>query len=143
MRTTSMHRTLAISVFSCMVTSAAAAQRSGASKTATRPDSRHLATCTVNSSDAWVKRQVVWFDESKHDWSNDSLRTALLAAAGLEASLKAPVQNGVRVDGQAHKFGPTADAVTQDLMKLAATRGSTWPTRSVVGPTGTHAVYLL
>jgi hypothetical protein len=138
-----MHRALVISIFSCIVTSAAAAQRSGANKTATRPDSRHLATCTVNSSDAWVKRQVVWFDESKHDWSNDSLRATLLAAAGLEASLKAPVQNGVRVDGQAHKFGPTADAVTQDLMKLAATRGSTWPTRSVVGPTGTHAVYLL
>jgi len=143
MRATSVHRALAIGFLSCMVTSAASAQRSGASKSATRPDSRRTVACTVNSSDAWVKRQAVWFDESKHDWSNDSLRTALLAAAGLQAPLKAPVQNGVRVDGQAHTFGPTADALTQDLMKLAATRGSTWPTRSVVGPTGTHAVYLL
>jgi len=138
-----MHRALAIGLFSCMVTSAAAAQGSDPSKIARRPDSRRMAACTVNPSDAWVKRQMVWFDESKHDWSNDSLRVALLAAAGLEAPLKAPVQNGVRVDGQTHKFGPAADAVTQELLKLAATRGSTWPTRSVVGPTGTHAVYLL
>jgi len=138
-----MRRALAISVFSCMVASAAAAQGSDPSKITRRPDSRRMVGCAVNPGDAWVKRQVVWFDESKHDWSNDSLRTALLAAAGLQAPLKAPVQNGVRVDGQAHTFGPTADAVTRDLMKLAATRGSTWPTRSVVGPTGTHAVYLL
>jgi hypothetical protein len=138
-----MHRALAIFFLSCSLTSTATAQRSGASKTATRPDSRRLAACTVNATDAWVKRQLLWFDESKHDWSNDSLRTALLAATGLEAPLKAPVQNGVRFDGQAHKFGPTADAVTAELVKLAATRGSTWPTRSVVGPTGTHAVYLL
>src|SRR5262249_43043493 len=117
-RTTSMYRALAISVLSCMVTSAAAAQGSDPSKITRRPDSRRMAACAVNPGDAWVKRQVVWFDESKHDWTNDSLRTALLAATGLQAPLKAPVQNGVRVDGQAHTFGPTADAVTQDLMKL-------------------------
>jgi len=34
-----------------------------------------------------------WFDESKH-WTNDTLRSALLAAAGLTAPLKAPVQLG-------------------------------------------------
>lgn len=138
-----MKRVIAIGGLLCAVSSASMAQTSGANKTTVRPDPRRMAACTVNPSDAWVKRQALWFDESKHDWSNDSLRTALLSAAGLEAPLKAPVQNGVRVDGQAHKFGPAVDAVTAELVKLAATRGSTWPTRSVVGPTGTHAVYLL
>jgi hypothetical protein len=138
-----MNRGFAIACLVCGVSSMVAAQTSGASKTATRPNSRRTATCTVNPNDAWVKRQALWFDESKHDWSNDSLRRTLLVATGLEAPLEAPVQMGVRVDGREHQFGPTADAVTEELRKLAATRGSTWPTRSVVGASGTHAVYLL
>jgi hypothetical protein len=138
-----MKRALASGWLLCAVSSGAVAQTSGANKTIVRPDPRRMAACTVNPSDAWVKRQALWFDESKHDWSNDSLRKALLAATGLEAPLKAPVQMGVRVDGRDHTFGRSADAVTAELQKLASTRGSTWPARSVVGPTGTHAVYLL
>src|SRR5262249_29947567 len=37
----------------------------------------------------------------------------------------------------------TADAMRASLAKFAATRGSTWPTKSVVGAAGVHAVYLL
>src|SRR6476661_3359848 len=70
--------------------------------------SKPAAKCDLKPSDAWVKRQAEFFDDSKHDWSDDTLRTALLQAAG-----------------------------------LAAQRGSTWPTRSVVGAAGVHAVYLL
>ena len=101
------------------------------------------AACRWSVKDAWVKRQAEFFDDSKHDWTNDSLRTALLAAAGLSPSTAAPVQNGVHVEGRDAALGPSAAPVVDQLKTLAATRGSTWPTRSVVGALGVHAVYLL
>lgn len=101
------------------------------------------AQCGWKPSDAWVKRQAQFFDDSKHDWTDDTLRTVLLHAAGLESSLAAPVQLGVQVDGKEPTLGPTAGEMTQRLKVLASTRGSTWPTRSVVGAAGVHAVYLL
>ncbi|MDB4873632.1 MAG: hypothetical protein JWM41_78 [Gemmatimonadetes bacterium] len=100
-------------------------------------------SCAVRATDAWVKRQAEWFDDSKHDWTNDTLRTALLQAAGIAAPLQAPVQFGVQVAGREPALGPTADKMVAELEKLAAARGSTWPTKSVVGAAGTHAVYLL
>jgi hypothetical protein len=100
-------------------------------------------TCTVNPSDAWVKRQAEWLDDSKHDWKNDSLRTALLAAAGLTAPLKAPAQVGVHIEGREPSLGPTAADMTSQLKTLAAARGSAWPGKSVVGAAGMHAVFLL
>ena len=101
------------------------------------------AACRVQPSDAWVKRQAEFFDESKHDWTNDSLRTALLSAAGLSAPLDMPVNTGVQLVDHQPTLGPSAPAMVDELKKLAATRGSTWPTKSVVGAAGTHAVYLL
>lgn len=102
-----------------------------------------LAACKVRQSDPWVKRQAEWFDDSKHDWTNDTLRTALLQAAGVGAPLQAPVQLGVQVDGREPVLGPTAGAMREQLKTLADQRGSVWPTKSVVGAAGTHAVYLL
>jgi hypothetical protein len=101
------------------------------------------ATCGWKTTDAWVKRQAEFFDDSKHDWSDDTLRTALLAAAGISAPLVAPAQMGVEIEGRELSLGPTADAMRDRLKQLAATRGSTWPTKSVVGAAGVHAVYLL
>ena len=99
--------------------------------------------CRMSPSADWVKRQAEWFDDSKHDWKNDALRTALLAAAGLTAPLAAPVQRGVQIDGKDAPLGPTAAAMVEQLKQLASTRGSEWPTKSVVGAAGVHAVYLL
>ena len=101
------------------------------------------ASCGWKPSDAWVKRQAEFFDDSKHDWSDDTLRTALLAAAGISAPLPVPAQLGVEVEGREPALGPTADAMRDRLKQLAATRGSAWPTKSVVGAAGVHAVYLL
>jgi hypothetical protein len=99
--------------------------------------------CRVSPSADWVRRQAEFFDDSKHDWKNDSLRTALLAAAGLTAPLAAPVQRGVQIEGKDAPLGPTAPAMIEQLKKLASTRGSEWPTKSIVGAAGVHAVYLL
>jgi hypothetical protein len=101
------------------------------------------AACKWTPADAWVRRQAEVFDESKHDWTNDSLRNALLAAAGVTLPLPMPVNSGVQLVGQRIPLGPTAPATIEQLQKLATTRGSTWPSKSVVGAAGTHAVYLL
>lgn len=101
------------------------------------------AACRINQNDAWVKRQAEWFDESKHDWKDDTLRTALLAAAGLTVPIKVPVQLGVRIEGRAPQLGATADEMTNRLKATAAVRGSAWPGRVLVGPAGMHAVFLL
>src|SRR5947209_10202064 len=90
------------------------------------------AACKWNAKDAWVKRQAEFFDDSKHDWSDDTLRTALLRAAGLEGSLKAPVNSGVQIEGKLPGYGPGADDMIARLKALAAVRGSAWPTKSVV-----------
>jgi hypothetical protein len=105
--------------------------------------SKPAAKCDWKPTDAWVKRQAEFFDDSKHDWSDDTLRTALLQAAGLGASLTAPVQLGVQVEGREPALGSGAAAMTARLKALAAQRASKWPTRSVVGAAGVHAVYLL
>jgi hypothetical protein len=99
--------------------------------------------CAVNATDAWVKRQAQWADESKHEWKDDTLRSALLAAARLTTPLEAPVQLGIHVEGHEPKLGSTADEMTSRLKALAAVRGSEWPGRSAVGPAGMHAVFLL
>ena len=102
--------------------------------------SKPAAKCDWKPTDAWVKRQAEFFDDSKHDWSDDTLRTALLQAAGLGASLTAPVQFGVQIEGREPALGAGAAAMTERLKALAAQRGSKWPTRSVVGAAGVHAV---
>lgn len=117
------------------VPAVAGAQKGGKAKAAT--------SCPVNRSAAWMKQQAAFFDDSKHDWSDDALRTKLLAAAGISAPLATPAQPGIEIQGREPKFGPDADIMRDTLRKLAAVRGSVWPTRSVVGAAGTHAVYLL
>jgi hypothetical protein len=101
------------------------------------------AACAIKPSDGWVKRQAEWLDDSKHDWKDDTLRTALLAAAGLTAPLKAPAQVGVHIEGREPSLGPTAAEMTNHLKSLAATRGSAWPGKTLVGAAGMHAAFLL
>jgi len=106
-------------------------------------DSQASQVCKIVTSAPWVKRQAEWFDESARGWTNDTLRTALLSAAGLTTPLTAPVQLGVQVAGRDRPLGSGVDAVLAQLKALASTRGSAWPTKSVVGAAGVHAVYLL
>jgi hypothetical protein len=49
----------------------------------------------------------------------------------------------VQIEGKDAPLGPTAPAMIEQLKKLASTRGSEWPTKSIVGAAGVHAVYLL
>ncbi|MEO7996563.1 MAG: hypothetical protein ABI852_03915 [Gemmatimonadaceae bacterium] len=99
--------------------------------------------CAFKPTDAWVVRQKEFFDDAGIKWSDDTLRTALLQAAGIALPLRMPVNYGVQFEGATPQLGPTAGAMIEQLKKLAAVRGSAWPTRSVVGAAATHAVYLL
>lgn len=100
--------------------------------------------CSLDSSAAWFAKQRVWFDDSKHVWSDDTLRTSLLRAAGLSAVAAVPVQTGREIEGDINSSAAVSDsAALAQLRKLASTRGATWPTRAVVGATGTRAVWLL
>ena len=100
-------------------------------------------SCAILPSAPWMKRQAEWFDDAAHSWTNDTLRSALLSAAAITSPLTPPVQTGVQLAGQERKLGAGADSLIQQLKKLASTRGSAWPTKSVVGAAGAHAVYLL
>jgi hypothetical protein len=99
---------------------------------------------TPDTTAAWYRRQREWADDSKHDWSNDSLRTALLRAAGLDAQQPLAPQLGWSMAGGAAP-APAGDVapVLALLRSLARDRQSPWPTKSVVGAAGVRAVWLI
>ena len=102
------------------------------------------AMCKVDSAQGWALKQREWLDDSRHTWTNDTLRTGLLRAAGLSQVNRAPLQVGWEVQESATPSlsAEEGSAITQ-LRSLAATRGATWPTKSVAGALATRAVWLL
>ena len=90
---------------------------------------------------AWFIQQREWLSDQKHDWSDDELRNALLSAAGLVAKALT-TQLGVQGPDEPSP-GLSDTAIVSRLRTLAATRGSAWPTRSVVGAAGVRAVWIL
>jgi hypothetical protein len=101
--------------------------------------------CRVDSGAAWFVKQREWLDDSKHSWTDDTLRTKLLRAAGLENARQASAQMGWEIQDGAMSAPLTASEspVVMQLLTLASTRGAVWPTKSVAGALGTRAVWLL
>lgn len=100
----------------------------------------------LDTAAAWYRKQRAWADESRHDGSNDSLRTALVRAAGLDANPAAGAGAllGYEIAGEAPNAPTGADsAALAALRGLAQNRQAPWPTRSVVGPAGVRAVWVL
>ena len=123
------HRALGALALAVVAPLTAGAQR--ASRACTPPD----------TTAAWFQQQRQWLSDAKHDWSDDEFRNALLSAAGLVAK-PLTTQLGVqRVDDAS--IGVSDTAVVSRLRTLAATRGSAWPTRTVVGAAGVRAVWIL
>jgi hypothetical protein len=90
---------------------------------------------------AWFRTQRQWLSDTKHDWSDEQFRNSLLSSAGLMATPLTVQLGAQRADDST--IGAADTAVIGRLRTLAATRGSTWPTRSVVGAGGVRAVWLL
>lgn len=104
------------------------------------------AHCAVDTTAEWFRKQRAWSDESRHDWSNDGLRAALLSATGIGSAADAGALPGFEIVGEAGPIGGEAAAqarMLDSLRTLAKNRQSPWPVRSVVGPAGVRAVWLL
>ncbi len=129
-----MRRSLTIGTLLMLSAHSLTAQKP-ATKTARAP------SCRIDATAEWAKLQRAFFDDSKHDWTNDTLRTLLLTSAGIDASKPFPLQPGfTRLDD----WTSPADPAGAELLRArAAQRGSVWPTRSVVGAAGVHAVWLI
>jgi hypothetical protein len=92
-----------------------------------------------DTTQEWFTLQRSWLDDSKHDWSNDSLRQALVKAAGVDLSHPLAVQRGwVNLDDPAP---PLAEGSA--ILRAHFARGAVWPTKSVVGAAGVYAVWLI
>ena len=103
---------------------------------------RATRTCTPPDTTAeWFTQQRLWLSDEKHDWSDDAFRNSLLSAAGLVATPLVAQLGAPRVDEASSELSDTS--VVSRLRTLAATRGSAWPTRSVVGASGVRAVWIL
>lgn len=103
---------------------------------------RATRACTPPDTTAeWFKQQRLWLSDEKHDWSDDAFRNSLLSAAGLVAKPLVAQLGAQRVDEASSELSDTS--VVSRLRTLAATRGSAWPTRSVVGASGVRAVWIL
>src|SRR5262249_5623975 len=117
---------------------------------APRPLRPPAKSCTLpDSTKDWFSRQRAWWAlDQQHDWSDDTLRTSLLAAAARLAPAAAsgfPVQLGVEVVGASLQVPDNArgdvEAARARLRDMAKNRR--WPVRSLVGSAGVHAAWLL
>jgi hypothetical protein len=100
--------------------------------------------CPANvAAQPWAKSQREWLDD-KAKWSDDTLRQALVGAAGLDLSKPLALQWGaLPLESAPELTGTDAMGAIALLKTRAATRGSVWPTKSVVGAAGVRAVFLL
>jgi hypothetical protein len=98
--------------------------------------------CTApDTTAAWFQQQRQWLSDEKHDWSDDEFRNALLSASGLMAT---PLTTQLGVQRMDEPSVVASDTVVLSRLRtLAATRGSAWPTRSVVGASGVRALWIL
>jgi hypothetical protein len=110
-------------------------------------------TCTMpDTTGAWFKTQRDFQRlDDKHDWTDDSLRNALVDAA---RSLSQPSTSTRSSTGPDIEIGATpvvatgavsADASVnsaRDILRAMAAKRQ-WPTRSMVGVAGVHAAWLI
>jgi hypothetical protein len=104
----------------------------------------------IDTTARWYTKQRQWADDSRREWSNDSLRTALVHAAGLDAN---PAAGRGALLGYEIVGAPNASAGVSTrgddssalalLRTLAQNRQAQWPTKSVVGAEGVRAVWML
>jgi len=86
----------------------------------------------------WFKSQREWLDDSKHAWTNDTLRVKVMTAAGLDPSKAVAVQYGWTTLEL-----PARDSASAALLRPMMGRAAPFPTRGVAGAGGAHATFLL
>jgi hypothetical protein len=104
----------------------------------------------VDTTASWYQRQSAWWAlDTLHDWTDDSLRTALLHGAALlqPDSSRFLLQLGATVSNRA-TMPIMVDAVSREITPLrnllrAMAAKRTWPLRELVGPAGVRAAWLV
>ena len=91
----------------------------------------------------WFTRQRAWLDEKSATWSDDKLRAALLTVGDVSSSSRGALLGYELADGSVGAPTKSDSALIASLLKLASDRGSTWPTKSVVGARGVLGVWAL
>ena len=117
-----------------------------AAATASAQSSRGGACAAFDTTAKWFVKQRQWSTETAKTWSNDSLRTALIRAAALDANPNAGAGAllGYEIAGSAPSGPQTSDTSALALLRrLSRERQSPWPTKSVVGAQGVRAVWLI
>ena len=113
------------------------------SKRASSAAAKASACPAIDTTATWYVRQREWLDERTAKWTDDALRTSLLGTSGI-ASASSGALFGYEISGGAAPPVTSGDStLIAKLKALAAERGSTWPTRSVVGARGVLAVWAL
>lgn len=133
-------RVTLLPLLGALAASPAVAQRTSAAK----PMRGASPACAIADTTAsWHQRQRAWLDETRAAWTDTTWRQALLATPASGASATGALM-GYEVVGHAPPVAARGDsAMIAQLRTLAATRGSIWPTRSVVGARGVLAVWAL
>lgn len=98
--------------------------------------------CRTDTTAVWYRKQRAWLSETQHNWTNDSLRTALLRATGTDAGTLEP-QFGVHIAGKDAPVASTPELTALVAQMRRAARGAPGPTKSVVGPAGVRAFYMM
>jgi hypothetical protein len=99
--------------------------------------------CRIDTTADWYRAQRRWLQDAPGSWSDDAFRAMLTQAAGIDAAHPLALQLGFELVGASTGGGATDSAAIARLKALAAQRGSTWPTRTVVGAAGVRAVWQL
>jgi hypothetical protein len=100
---------------------------------------RTLATCKADTTAEWYRNQKAFYTNPGETWTNDSMRVALLNAAGYDARAAFVPELGWRLDLPS---GGGQDAGALDMLRAMASRRQ-WPTRAMVGVAGVHAAWLI
>lgn len=98
-----------------------------------------------NQADAWFKTQRDFQKlDNKRDWTNDSLRGALIDAASLMAQtdVYGDIEIGATVSAPTAFLADENARAVQNLLRDMASKRQ-WPTRSMVGVAGVHAAWLV
>jgi hypothetical protein len=97
------------------------------------------AKCTMpDTTMDWFRSQHDWLDDTKHGWTNDSMRVKVMTAAGLDPSKPIGVQFGWTT-----LESPPRDSASAAVLRPLMARAAPFPTRGVAGAGGAHAAFLL
>lgn len=96
----------------------------------------------VDTTAAWFRTWRTGVSESPDSWSNDSLRTELIALARIDQAVRREITPESLKDSAVRHRIAAADSTNTDSMRVILARYG-WPGKSMVGARGTAAAFLL